>query len=386
MGVAEHLKTLCCLGLPPESATIAVSSLLHELLPHGWSRIALLEPDATIGSCYPENPAAATIFRERMWRFIDDPLSPASLWKSAFRANAIGWTLPLQGKDWLDSGWYREIEAPLDSCWILDAMIGDTGQSFSLAHLMLTRPRGCRPFTLDDIQRIDRLRPWLAHALRPRSLADALTEDHDHVGMAGAPVLSGQIILTSDAKVMFQTAGLEHLFRILGGERANYMQQVPLRDRLPEPVLKLLHCIRGAANGTSNAPPRMQVSTAHGVVTLEAKWLVPADATPTDVAKDPKSCLIAVTIELLEHAIAYAARVLRENGATPAQVKVGIHLALGKTKPEIADELGLQLSSVADLTKKLYSNLDVHNSAELGAKIWAGQKQDEKHQSLRHFG
>jgi len=55
MGVAEHLKTLCCLGLPPESATIAVSSLLHELLPHGWSRIALLEPDATIGSCYPEN-------------------------------------------------------------------------------------------------------------------------------------------------------------------------------------------------------------------------------------------------------------------------------------------------------------------------------------------
>jgi DNA-binding CsgD family transcriptional regulator len=204
--------------------------------------------------------------------------------------------------------------------------------------------------------------------------------------MAGAPVLSGQIILTSDAKVMFQTAGLEHLFRILGGERANYMQQVPLRDRLPEPILKLLHCIRGAANGTSNAPPRMQVSTAHGVVTLEAKWLVPADATPTDVAKDPKSCLIAVTIELLEHAIAYAARVLRENGATPAQVKVGIHLALGKTKPEIADELGLQLSSVADLTKKLYSNLDVHNSAELGAKIWAGQKQDEKHQSLRHFG
>ncbi len=386
MGVAEHLKTLCCLGLPPESATIAVSSLLHELLPHGWSRIALLETDATIGSCYPENPAAATIFRERMWRFIDDPLSPASLWMSAFRANAIGWTLPLQGKDWLDSGWYREIEAPLDSCWILDAMIGDTGQSFSLAHLMLTRPRGRRPFTLDDIQRLDRLRPWLAHALRPRALADVLTEDHDYVGMAGAPVLSGQIILTSDAKVMFQTAGLEHLFRILGGERANYMQQVPLRDRLPEPILKLLQCIRGAANGTSNAPPRMQVSTAHGVVTLEAKWLVSADATPTDVAKDPKSCLIAVTIELLEHAIAYAARVLRKNGATPAQVKVGIHLALGKTKPEIADELGLQLSSVADLTKKLYSNLDVHNSAELGAKIWAGQKQDEKHQSLRHFG
>jgi DNA-binding CsgD family transcriptional regulator len=62
--------------------------------------------------------------------------------------------------------------------------------------------------------------------------------------------------------------------------------------------------------------------------------------------------------------------------ATPAQTKVGIQLALGKTKPVIADALGIQLSSVADLTRKLYQTLDVHNSAELGTKIWLGQKQD----------
>ena len=59
-----------------------------------------------------------------------------------------------------------------------------------------------------------------------------------------------------------------------------------------------------------------------------------------------------------------------KRGATPAQTKVGIHLALGKTKPVIADELGLQLSSVADHSKKLYQNLDVHNSTELGTKLW----------------
>jgi DNA-binding NarL/FixJ family response regulator len=82
-----------------------------------------------------------------------------------------------------------------------------------------------------------------------------------------------------------------------------------------------------------------------------------------------------VTVELREHAIAHAARVLRYSGATPAQVKVGVHLALGKSKPVIADELGLQLSSVADLTKKLYQNLDIHNSAELGMKVWLSQMQ-----------
>jgi hypothetical protein len=123
MGAVEHLKTLWCLGLPPESAMVAVTPLLHEIIPHGWSRIALLEPDATIGSFYSDKPAAAAVFRDRMWRwFIDDPSSPMSLWTPAFRANAIGWVLHLQGRGWLESGWYREIETPLDSCWILDAM------------------------------------------------------------------------------------------------------------------------------------------------------------------------------------------------------------------------------------------------------------------------
>jgi putative acetyltransferase len=104
---------------------------------------------------------------------------------------------------------------------------------------------------------------------------------------------------------------------------------------------------------------------------------------PEDAARDPKRCLISVTIELHEHAIAHAARVLRERGATPAQTKVGVHLALGKPKPIIADELGVQLTSVADHTKKLYQTLDVHNSTELATKIWLGQKQNEWRQNLR---
>jgi hypothetical protein len=52
----------------------------------------------------------------------------------------------------------------------------------------------------------------------------------------------------------------------------------------------------------------------------------------------------------------------------------------------IADGLGVQLSSVADLTRKLYQTLDVHNSAELGTKIWLGQQQDEARQHLRGAG
>jgi hypothetical protein len=40
MGAVEHLKSSCCLGLKPESAMVAVTPL-HEIIPHGWSRMAI---------------------------------------------------------------------------------------------------------------------------------------------------------------------------------------------------------------------------------------------------------------------------------------------------------------------------------------------------------
>jgi hypothetical protein len=104
MGAVEHLKTLCCLGLPPESAMIAVRPLLHEIIPHGWSRIGFLAPDGTITGGYAENLELAALYRERLWVFLRDPSSPASLvFGPAFRAAGIGWALPLQGRGWLES-------------------------------------------------------------------------------------------------------------------------------------------------------------------------------------------------------------------------------------------------------------------------------------------
>jgi len=384
MGAVEHLKTLCCLGLPPESAMIAVAPLLHEIIPHGWSRMGLLAPDATITGRYAENPATAAVFREHLWRFMDDPTSLASLWVPAVRAVGIGWTLHRQGRAYLESAHYRELEAPLDSCWVLDAMIGDGGRT--IGYLQLTGPRSARPFTVDDVQRLDRLRPWLAHAFRRSNSGNAREEDQAPICAAGAPVRSGQLILTPDAKVMFQTQGLEQWLRIYMGEPPNYWRYVAASESLPAPVLKLLRWITSAASGTSNTPPRMQLTTAYGVLTLEAKWLVPAGTLPEDAARNPKGCLISVTIDLHEHAIAHAARALRESGATPMQTKVGIQLAFGKPKPVIADELGIQLSSVTDLTRRLYQTLDVHNSAELATRIWLDQKQDAARQNLRRAG
>lgn len=379
MGAVEHLKTLCCLGLPPESAMVALTPLMHEIIPHGWTRFGLLAPDATVTSSYAENPAMGPVFRERLWRIMDDPTALVSLWKPASHAVGVGWTLHRQGGEYLESGYYREIQAPLDSCRILGAMIGDGNRS--IAYVALSRPRSSRPFTADDTQKLD---PALARArFRQSPSGQAYQEEETPISATGSTLLNGQLIMTPDGKLVYNTTGIEHLLRMFAGEPGNYTRYVPASDTVPAPVLKLLRQITGAANGTSNTPPRMRISTAYGVLILEAKWLVAADAIPEDAARDAKGCLVAVTIDLREHPIAHAARALRDSGATPAQTRVGIQLVLGKTKPVIADELGLQFSSVADLTKKLYKNLGVHNPAELGAKIWLDQRQGEGRQNFR---
>jgi hypothetical protein len=107
MGAVEHLKTLCCLGLPPESAMVAVMPLLHEIIPHGWARTNIFKPDGTLGNGYTGNPEAAALYRERIWTFMDEPLSPVSLILGpAFRAVGIGWGLHLQGRGYLESRYY----------------------------------------------------------------------------------------------------------------------------------------------------------------------------------------------------------------------------------------------------------------------------------------
>jgi hypothetical protein len=122
---------------------IAVTPLLHEIIPHGWSREWLCHADGSVGSTYAENPGTAALYREHMRSLMNDPSGILSLYIPAFKATAIGWRLHRQGRGWLESANYREVEAPFDSCWILDAMIGD---GRTIAGINLTRPRSARPF------------------------------------------------------------------------------------------------------------------------------------------------------------------------------------------------------------------------------------------------
>jgi hypothetical protein len=98
---------------------------------------------------------------------------------------------------------------------------------------------------VDDMQRLDPLRPWLAHAFRRSPSGVSRQEDEAPISTAGPTVLSGQLIVTPDARLVYQTPGLGSLLVILAGEPGNFTRYAPVHDKLPAPVLKLLRQITG---------------------------------------------------------------------------------------------------------------------------------------------
>jgi hypothetical protein len=73
---------------------------------------------------------------------------------------------------------------------VVPLRVGDGDRT--IAFMCLTRPRSARPFSVDDVLPLDRLRPWLAHAFRQSPLGDVRSEVQDPLRTQAAPVLSGQ--------------------------------------------------------------------------------------------------------------------------------------------------------------------------------------------------
>ena len=177
---------------------MAVTPLLHDIIPHRWTRFDVFALGETHGGC-PERAEKTSLCRERHIRAFEE-LGHAKVWIAQRQAEGIGWILHPHGRGCLHSPCYNEIEAPLSPRWALNAMIGVGGRTY--AALGLTRPRGAPPFKADDLKRLHLLRPWLATALRPASPGLAAEGNEERPGITGPSVLSGQLIVTAGGDIV----------------------------------------------------------------------------------------------------------------------------------------------------------------------------------------
>ena len=345
---------------------MAVAVGLRDVIPAGWTRICLHDERGAVTSGYAEHGAFPAIYLERFQHFAKtQPASIAGLLLPAWRAAGIGWTLQKQNADYLQSAYYHEIERVVDACWLLDAIVHDGTRS--IVSLMLTRPRAAKPFRSEDVVLLDRVRPWIAHAFRDRRARAPRDQEHS---MAGEALHKATVIASAAGTILFRSAESEQLFMMLNGVSEKLGKHSgAYHSETPITVRKVIRDLVTAATGHGTSPPSANVATHWGLISVEAVWLTPTGASARDMVANHDAMQVAVTIELRQHALPYIARVLRNSGVTPRQVRVGVLLATGMTKPAIAQELGIKPSSVMDATRKIYERLEVRNAAQLGMKF-----------------
>ena len=187
--------------------------------------------------------------------------------------------------------------------------------------------------------------------------------------VAGVP-LRATIILDAGGRVLYQTPDAERLLALLEIAQDERRTGPSRYAQVPAAVHTAIRALVKAAKGRMTGSPCVVGRTRLGQVTVEASWLAASRSGAGCPGADPSPRPIAVQLELSENAAARAARALQTRGATPAQTRVGVLLATGKSKPEIARTLGVKESSVQDAARKLYTRLGVRNAAELGMQLW----------------
>jgi DNA-binding CsgD family transcriptional regulator len=366
-----YFRAVCCLGLPRQAALIAIARALHEVIPSGWNRVGMLGPGGEMRGGFAENIEYMPLAMERWEALTREPRSIASMLVQALDACAVGLTLSAQNGAYLQSAYYREFERELDSCWLLDAII--RGEE-SMAGVTMTRPRSAKPFSEDDAARLDRLRPWIAHALRERHACANEDTDAGEPAYATAASIRAVAIVDRAGKIVCGTRGTNYLMYLCAGLANDTKVLAAPRARIAPPsVLKVVRRLQATASKTRTSPPRSTIETPWGRLVIEASWMISAADDPMESACDVGGSPVAVSLELQEHAAAHAMRALRSAGAPASQARIGTMLGLGRTKPEIAAELGLKVSSVTDAARKLYGRLDVHNAAQLSKMLWTAQ-------------
>lgn len=229
------------------------------------------------------------------------------------------------------------------------------------------------------------------------SVSKAIAQsDGDSPRFARPAALRGFVIVDGRGRLLARSAGTDDLLLVcarIGGEPAS--AGLSKEARMPRVVMDVVHQLQlheasaasanphgGRQSGRSDrrrkspagsghgqpadpagsvvtSPPRRALTTAWGLLCIEAASLAGSD--------DP---VIGVHLELHEPAAAYAARMLREQGVSPVQMQVGVMLAIGWTKPQIARVLGVKPSSVIDAARKLYDRIGVRSAPELAALLW----------------
>lgn len=358
------LRRLCCLGLGGETIIPALLAELHQLVPSYSNQFFWAGPNQELVNIYDEGDVLLPIVplylsefhnkreREVVATFTETMRRTRNSEVMRYRES----TLKVDERTFENHDFYNLAMRPTGLDDALQLKVAEHGRGVGLLHV--ARRRGDPAFTESDRRLLERIAPFVAHALAPGCPDEELAESNDR----------GLIIATPGGQVQYLSPRARRLIVM-----AQHPVQLSAATSLPGPgsvlppeVTRLCRTlVQIFADGAPSAVPACRLSNAWGAFVFRAYWLEHDSET-----RGPP--LIGITVERLEP---LALKLWRRAEMLPLsgrEIEVCLLLARGWSRANLAARLGVSENTAINHCRNIYAKLGVRSRAELAENLHAG--------------
>jgi DNA-binding CsgD family transcriptional regulator len=342
------LRALCQAGLPAESFIPAALEALHGIVPSYRNLFDWTDDAGNIVRYWFEGPIdqrIASHYFEQFYNRREAEAMPA--FRHTIRAHhTVNSARELDTPAFFRSALYNEVWRPQGLHTRVEALVR-TLRGRTLGSLVLYRAPGDAKFTTQEEHLLERATAYIAQGIE---LGEPLPDVTD---FSVSPSCTAQ--LTLDAQGRLAHASVEAIKLLMlahGGVTPEAVSREPRREDFA--ALDELWQLRGRERSAS-------VENAWGRFTFEAEPMWPLGPVGAP--------LLEVTIAQFEPRVVSLRRALDRLPLSPAQREVCALLHRGDSQAQIARQLNVSATTVADHVRKIYVKLDVHSAKALSARI-----------------
>jgi DNA-binding CsgD family transcriptional regulator len=355
------IRRLSCLGLGSQIAVPAILGELHALIPSYSNQFFWAGPNQELVNLYDEGdlllpfiPLYLEEFHNKREREV--VFTFAETMRRSRRSEVMRYrekTLKVDERQFEKHDFYNLAMRPTGLHDALQLTVVEHGHSIGLLHI--SRASRDPEFTQRERQLLQAIAPFLAHAQAERPTDERMAESLDRGLIIASPAGVVEYLSPQAGRLLVMA---QHPVLLSPGVTLPGPGAI-----LPPEIMRLgddLVCIfEGKA---PSAVPVYQLRNAWGVFTFRAFWL---DRT----AQEHAAPLIGIVVERLEPLALKFWRRAENLPLSGREIEVCLPLALGRSRAEIADRIGVSENTAINHCRNIYAKLGVQSRAELVEKL-----------------
>jgi DNA-binding CsgD family transcriptional regulator len=360
MSAIAHFRQLCCLGLGPQAVMPSLLSAMHELIPSETNGFFWAGESGHLTDFMPEYviPEVIATLLDNFDGLVEQTL-PLNFAATMLHGRPVGNLLPAFNQGFYRGDLYHLIYRPYNLHHAIDGVVRDAPNGRGMGAFVVGRSARQPEFSAAEKDTLNRLLPYLAHAMHPRDERGKNDFENDFADNGESCL----VILDQRAQVAYISPRARQILYLAThpGAGATDAQQGKADARVAAPLRSVFTNLIRISQERDAAPPVVHLRSPRGRFVFRAHWLEPGTAS-TDG-------LVGVTVQHQEPLALVMMRKMHAAGLSEKQEQICLLLAQNHSFGSIATQLHISHATVKDYADRIYRKLDVHTRDELLQKL-----------------